>query len=89
VAGEIFQVQANDGTWVQAKFLEYNGEYVVDPNTDLAQSPDNHMQTLDGQPLSNPNSYLIVPADYDVSKAADYGDQLRNIMEEGTGAPQP
>lgn len=75
MAGEIFYVTDNNGSLVSAKFLEYNGQYVVDPNTDLAQSPDNHMQTSNGQPLSNPNAYLIVPVDYDISKAIDYGNQ--------------
>jgi hypothetical protein len=62
-----FYVKDTSQKLVQAQFLQYNGNYVTDPNTSQVQS----IQIFDanGNPIANanPNGYLIVPADYSIA----------------------
>jgi hypothetical protein len=86
MADNLFYVQDTNHNLVSAKFLVYESNYVIDPNVDRAENPEG-MKSLDGQTLTNPNHYLIVPADYDVEDAIAYASQIRGMITQGGPIP--
>jgi len=91
--GSVFYVKDNSGNLVQAQFLQYNGSYVTDPNS-TAILTNIYDQNGNYIPNSNPNGYLIVPADYSIDSAISFGQSVADEMnmqgtslngEEGTG----
>jgi len=68
---QIFYVKDKAGNLWPAKFLYYNGQPVIDPNTSTAQNTP--IFNANGTQISNanPNAYLIVPEDYSVQQLID------------------
>lgn len=51
----LFYVMANNGQYVPARFLSYNGEYVVDPNGLKAAATPIYASPGDTTPIDNAN----------------------------------
>ena len=75
-----FYVKDVNGNLVPAQFLSDNGQFIVDPNTQKAQGA--QLYDASGNLLSeaNPNGYLIVPENYSVGQAKDFGSQVADQM---------
>ncbi len=78
----IFYVQDNSHPpkYVQAKYLQISGQYVVDPNTTVASNTPIYADSLGQTLLQNTNGYLIVPADYNPNNTIVSAQLVSSIM---------
>ncbi|MDR3424329.1 MAG: hypothetical protein P4L50_01750 [Anaerolineaceae bacterium] len=72
----VFYVETQSGAFVQAQFLQINGNFVVDPNAANAENTAIYADSFGATLLQNTNGYLIVPANYNVSAAISEGQAL-------------
>ncbi len=65
-----------DGRLVAAKFLSYNGSYIVDPNT--TQASETKIYDANGNSIinANPSGYLIVPNNYTIEATLELANQV-------------
>jgi hypothetical protein len=84
-----FYVKDVNGNLVAATFLQVNGAYVLDPNTQTAASTP--IFDANGNPISgaNPNSYLIVPVNYSIQNATAFAQQVQNQLSLDNSASEP
>ena len=71
-----FFVRSNAGQLVAAKFLSYNGSYVVDPNA--ATATGTKIYDANGSLIAhaNPSGYLIVPENYTIDGTLVFANQV-------------
>jgi hypothetical protein len=74
------------GYRVSANFLSYDGTPVIDVNTDRAIEESYFLTNSPNEKASkNSQSYLIVPADFSVSRAISTANQVKNILSSYRG----
>jgi hypothetical protein len=87
MANNIFYVKAVDGTYVAATFLQYNGQYILDPNASVPGVNASNRPLyadLQGTTLlpSNTGGYLIVPADCSIDRAVSFAKSVQSLINE-------
>jgi hypothetical protein len=79
---ETFYVKDKKDNLVPAKYLMDGNSYVADSSWGVYEKPE-VLYNADGSPSSdqNPNGYLIVPANYSLRQAIDFGRYVRALRE--------
>ena len=66
----------SNNTYIQAKYLRVNGQFIQDPNLSSAEGTKIYADFSGQTLLQNSNGYLIVPADYNISSAIAEGQAI-------------
>ncbi|WP_186080541.1 hypothetical protein [Burkholderia gladioli] len=83
---DIFYVTNKSGQLVAAKFLQYNGQYVKDPNSAVAISAQIYDSSKNAIVNANPNGYLIVPAEYSISETIEFANNVSKLLLDSTNS---